>query len=195
MPCPICQSRIKNHLLSKVCLVAGEVHDLVVCQDCGVMHFDPLPVDKELERFYSASYYNFNPWHDTAKGQIYARRLSKWRPKGRFLDVGCAQGYFLKGIKDHSHWHVRGVDFSQEAVLFARDKLGLDVYQGSLWDASFSSRYFDYIHINNVLEHVLDPVGDVNKRRHTRPRVRDERERCKNPAVLSRSGDEGEFTA
>jgi 2-polyprenyl-3-methyl-5-hydroxy-6-metoxy-1,4-benzoquinol methylase len=163
MTCPICQSQQKTQTVCKVCLVASESHDLAACPDCGVMYFRPLPKNSELNQFYSASYYDFNPWHDAGKGEVFARRLSKWKSKGRFLDVGCAKGYFIKGIKDHSHWHVRGVEFGKEAVAFARDKLGLDVHQGNLWEASFPDKHFDYIHMNNVLEHVLDPISLLNE--------------------------------
>ena len=77
---------------------------------------------------------------------------------GDFLDVGCATGFFLNGIKMHSAWEVYGTDFGEDAVRVAREGLGLDVRLGELSDIGFDDAFFDYIHVNNVLEHVRDPV-------------------------------------
>ena len=51
------------------------------------------------------------------------------------------------------------MEFSPEAVAYARGELGLDVLAGDLQDAGYPDEFFDYVHVNNVLEHVLDPVG------------------------------------
>ncbi len=142
-----------------MCLVLDADYDLLECPNCGVIYFDPLPTIEQLNRFYSASYYNFNRWHDEAKGIIYANKLTKLKKNGRFLDVGCATGFFIHAIKNNSSWKVHGVDFGRDAVEFAQKQLNLDVKRGNLQDVTFPDRYFDYIHINNVLEHVLDPLS------------------------------------
>jgi len=157
--CPVCKNDQEKLFLCKVSLVLGFEYDLVECQNCGVIYFDPLPTVDQLNRFYSASYYNFNRWHDEAKGKIYAKKLTKLKKNGRFLDVGCSTGFFINAIKNNSSWEVYGVDFGQDAVQFAREKLHLDVERGNLQDAAFPDRYFDYIHLNNVLEHVPDPLS------------------------------------
>ncbi len=51
-----------------------------------------------------------------------------------------------------------GTDFGASAVRFAKEQLGLNVQQGDLADAKFPSEYFDYVHVNNVLEHVPNPI-------------------------------------
>ncbi|MBN2413509.1 class I SAM-dependent methyltransferase [candidate division KSB1 bacterium] len=157
--CPVCKNDQKKLYLCKVSLVLGAEYDLVKCTNCSVIYFNPLPTIDHLKRFYSASYYNFNRWHDEAKGIIYAKKLTKLKKSGRFLDVGCATGFFINAIKNNSSWNVHGVDFSRDAVEFAQKQLNLDVKRGNLQDVSFPDQYFDYIHINNVLEHVLDPLS------------------------------------
>jgi len=156
--CPICRSRDEKRFMAKVCLVVDAEHDLLECGDCGGMYFDPLPAIEHLSRFYSGSYYSFSRWHDEGKGAVYAKRLNRLKPEGNFLDVGCATGFFIHGIKRNSRWNVYGVEFGGDAIRFARDELGLEVTEGCLLDAGFPDEFFDYIHINNVLEHVLDPV-------------------------------------
>ena len=157
--CPLCKSRNKKRFLAKVCLVINTEHDLLECEDCGGIYFDPLPTLEHLNRFYNSSYYNFDRWHDEAKGAVYAKKLNKLKPDGNFLDVGCATGFFIHGIKRNSGWNVYGVEFGRDAIRFARDELHLDVKEGGLLDAGFPDGFFDYIHVNNVLEHVLDPVA------------------------------------
>ncbi len=157
--CPICGSDAEKRLLCRVNLVYNSDFDLVECPKCGIICFDPLPSPAELNRFYSASYYDFDMEREQGKGMAFAARLRRWEEKGEFLDVGCATGFFIDGIRKHSGWGVHGTDFGESAVNFAREKLGLDVRLGNLSDAGFPDGYFDYVHVNNVLEHVLDPVS------------------------------------
>ncbi len=157
--CPVCDSSAKAVFLAKVNLVQGIDHDLVECTSCGVFRCDALPTVKQLERFYAAPYYNFDRWREEGKGAAFAGRLKRWRKKGKFLDVGCAAGFFIRGIREHSAWEVYGIDFGESAVRYAREELGLEVRLGELAGAGYADGYFDYIHINNVLEHVLDPVA------------------------------------
>lgn len=157
--CPICTDISHKKFLAKVNLVFGTEYDLVECTKCGVMHFNPLPSIEELGRFYSGSYYNFDKSREEGKGMVFARNLMKWKSKGKFVDVGCATGFFINGIKKHSDWEVYGTDFGESAVKFAQEKLGLNVIQGDLKDAAYPNAFFDYVHVNNVLEHVLDPIS------------------------------------
>lgn len=157
--CPICNRQNKKSFLSKVTLVFNTEYDLLQCTNCKGIYFSPLPTIEHLNTFYSPSYYNFNRWHDEAKGAVYAKRLKRLRRTGRFLDVGCATGFFINGIRQNSDWEVCGVDFGSAAIRFARDELGLEAIEGDLQDADYPGQFFDYIHINNVLEHVLDPVA------------------------------------
>src|SRR5262245_54287248 len=156
--CPICQNHDEKNNLCKVSLVHPDVHDLLECPGCGVRYFDPAPGLAQLEQFYAPPYFNFDRAREEGKGMAFARRLQRWKPGGRFLDVGCATGYFLHGIKMHSDWEVHGVEFSASAARFAREQLHLNVRPGELGDAAYPKEFFDYVHVNNVIEHVLHPI-------------------------------------
>lgn len=157
--CPICRSKSEKTVLSKVHLIMDLDHDLVACDKCGVIYFDPLPSLEELSDFYSASYFShFVGWRDEVSGDMYSKKLKRIKDSGNFLDVGCAAGYFIYGINKKSDWNVYGVEYSKEAVDYAKEKLNLDVRQGELVDANYPDKFFDYIHLNNVLEHVSEPV-------------------------------------
>lgn len=156
--CPVCTDNTSKRFHAKVNLIFGTDYDLVECMHCGVMYFDPMPTVVELSQFYSGSYYDFDKSREEGKGMAFARRLMRWKPTGKFLDVGCATGFFINGIRTHSNWEVYGTDFGESAVRFARENLGLNVVQGDLDAAAFPDAFFDYVHVNNVLEHVLTPV-------------------------------------
>lgn len=119
----------------------------------------PLPTTEEINEFYSSDYFNFDRRAQEAGGRYYARKISRFKPSGRFLDVGCATGFFINGIRSRSPWSVHGVEMGEQAASYAKDTLGLDVHQGSLEEAKFDPDTFDFIRFNNVLEHVTDPLA------------------------------------
>ena len=174
--CPICAGENSPAPPARVNLIRGHDHDLVQCPDCGVIRFEALPTAEELEQFYAASYYNFDRSREQGKGMAFASRLRRMRAAGprraagRLLDIGCATGFFIDGIRKHSDWQVYGVDFGESAVRFAREQLGLEVAHGELVDARYPEAFFDVIRISNVLEHVRDPLGMLREcRRIIRP--------------------------
>ncbi|MFH1074013.1 MAG: class I SAM-dependent methyltransferase, partial [Candidatus Firestonebacteria bacterium] len=163
MECIICKNTGEKIVIGKSCLTTETIHDIISCPKCGAMYFSPMPSVLELSKFYSNSYYNFDKYKDEHSGGIYAKKLKKIAKTGNFLDIGCSTGHFIKGIKDKCEWGVFGTEFSASMASYAREKLGLDVRKGDLKDAGFSENYFDYIHMNNVLEHVTDPVSFLNE--------------------------------
>ena len=130
---------------------------MLECPECGLVRFDPPPSDVELGQFYSASYFDFPRHREEGHGRAFAKKLAPIAPRGRLLDVGCATGFFINGVREASGWEVFGVEFGASAARYAREKLGLEVRHGSLEEAGYPEGYFDYIRINNVLEHVRDP--------------------------------------
>jgi SAM-dependent methyltransferase len=91
--------------------------------------------------------------------------LEKHKNKGIVLDLGCGEGYFLKLAKERE-WKTYGVDVSDEACRFARNKLGLEIFQGELADAHFPSDFFDVVTLWDVLDHLVDPLdvlAEINR--------------------------------
>jgi SAM-dependent methyltransferase len=157
--CPICQDPGSKSAVARVTLGPEDQFDLRYCAACGTRFFHPLPTDRQLSAFYAAEYYTFDRENEEGKGRCFAHWLSRLQPAGRFLDVGCATGFMLNGVHQKSAWEVYGCELSPEASAFARDQLGLRVSTGQLVAAAYPYSYFDVIQVNNVLEHVLDPVG------------------------------------
>jgi 2-polyprenyl-3-methyl-5-hydroxy-6-metoxy-1,4-benzoquinol methylase len=164
-PCPICGSGQSPRPLCQALLADDDRFDLVECSVCRVRYLDPLPDRQHLADFYAPQYYGSDWYKQLGRGMAFARQELKRLPAGRLLDVGCGLGYFVEGIRRHSGWSVSGVEFSAEAVAHARGHLQLDVHQGELAECGFPPHSFDFIHVNNVLEHVRDPRGFLTEAR------------------------------
>ncbi len=85
------------------------------------------------------------------------RRLGK---AGRLLDVGCANGRFLLAAEGRG-WEVTGIEVAPEQATVAREKFGLDVHCGTLETAGLEVASVDAVRLNQVLEHVPDPLGTL----------------------------------
>jgi len=77
-------------------------------------------------------------------------------PRGRLLDIGCGDGYFLRLMRDLG-WTVQGLEPDPKAAAFARAS-GLDIVESPLERASLALDAFDVITMSHVIEHVLEPV-------------------------------------
>jgi SAM-dependent methyltransferase len=76
----------------------------------------------------------------------------------RLLERGCGAGAQLKVLAELG-WDVTGVELGEDAARFARERLGLDVRQGSLESARLPSASFDVVVASHVLEHLPDPAA------------------------------------
>lgn len=125
--------------------------------------------EEELFRFYPGTYYAYTDRLDKKELPFLKRTLKRllglnelttkdpmFRSPGNVLDVGCGSGWFIAGMKAQG-WTVRGVEPNSAAARLGQSKFGLDIFNGTLWDAQFDSESFDYIRLNHSLEHMTDP--------------------------------------
>jgi SAM-dependent methyltransferase len=145
-------------------------HDIVDCAPCGFRHAVPLPDPAALEQAYRESYYSEEKptflehagedqaWAELAQVdrlEIFERSLEPSRR--RLLDIGSGPGFFLKTAKTRG-WRVLGIEPSRQAAAHAR-ALGIEVVEGFFnADTAPGLGRFDAIHMNNVLEHIPDPI-------------------------------------
>lgn len=144
----------------KAVLYPGAVRDLVRCPACEGRYYDPVPPLEEVARCYPHAYFSdfFRQyWKDYYKGRLLAADLGEWRPEGTVLDVGCALGTMLAGLRDHSRRKVLGLEYSEAAAKAGREVNGVDIVPGGLGQAPWGPGSVDFVNINNVLEHERDP--------------------------------------
>lgn len=161
MPCLLCE-RGEPAFLCKAVLYPGAVRDIVRCPDCGGAYYQPVPSLEEVARCYPHAYFRdfFRQyWKDYYKGRLLAEDLGAWRPEGTVLDVGCALGTMLAGLRDHSKRTVLGLEYSAAAAAAGREVNGVDIRPGGLLQAPWGPASADFVNINNVLEHERDPAA------------------------------------
>lgn len=56
-----------------------------------------------------------------------------------------------------------GVEVLPAVARHAREERGLDVYAGHVMDASLERTSFDAVYLNEVLEHIVDPVSAMTE--------------------------------
>jgi ubiquinone/menaquinone biosynthesis C-methylase UbiE len=100
---------------------------------------------------------------DTAQPIAMAKRLAVIErhlqpPAKRFLDGGCGAGEYVLALSDRFGLDANGVEFDQAKVRQAQAKAALQnrVQHGDLQALQFAADTWDYVMLNEVLEHVPD---------------------------------------
>jgi len=115
------------------------------------------------------------------------RSLPLARP--RILDLGCGPGWFTEEL---AHFGLAtGVDLSQEAIAMAKSRVPQATFlAGNLFEISLPAKHFDVVVSQEVIDHVVDQVGYVQRAAHVlKPRgylILT----CANRFVIDRLGDQ-----
>ena len=150
-------------------------YKLVRCGNCGLRRLDPLPSQEELKAFYESDElkHQYIEHQECAyiSGDLEALPYVTERLKtlqnflgrpGRILDIGAAQGAFLKRAQEQG-WEIDGLELSPEGVNKAQSHFGIKLRPCTLHEAAFPAQSFDAVHISHVMEHLPDPVGVLNE--------------------------------
>lgn len=156
--CPLCGEVSLRWLFEKK---GRQFH---ACPTCGLEKQVPLPTLAELQAYYDSQFdsgmYQTFTSAEQMKTMTAKQRLKEItpviKPQGRWLDVGCANGVFVREAAALGA-AAEGVELSSVAVKQAIDA-GLPVRCGGLEDVE-EAPGFDCITAFDVLEHVLDPLG------------------------------------
>ena len=145
------------------------------CVSCELLAVENVPED--LAPFYTAGYFTGDTRlegymdYDTDKEVTKATYIAYCDVIATLLhrqtdisvfEVGCATGFFLELVKNRG-WVAEGMDISDFAAAKARAK-GLAVCAGTL-ETFQPVRTYDCVSIQDVIEHVKDPVDFVTRAR------------------------------
>ena len=161
-----CSDRFHNPKLRK--------YNLRKCNGCGLISLNPRPRCSDLDKHYCAE--DYDPFLSIKQSRsvldrIYSSSRSwtlKWKKnlvaklaanRAKILDVGCGTGEFLDRLAPD--FAVEGTEPEPDAARWAREKLGLKVHTGYLAEISLEYEQFDLVTLWHVLEHIPDPVQEL----------------------------------
>ena len=165
-PCDICGASGMRRFL-EVSLVAKQSACVHQCTACGFRQIRPRLSVAKIKALYPSDYFDsVSPVGYADYAREFQRRqrdayfLTRWLgrlgPRGRLLEVGCALGFLLAGLK-RSGWRVEGVDASAFAAYYARTRYGVDVTCATLEETALPDAAFDVVIQKDLLKHVADP--------------------------------------
>jgi SAM-dependent methyltransferase len=143
--------------------------DIVRCPTCGHMQLDRFPDEAALDAAYGEA--TSGDYVEEEAGQrATARRtlelIERYVPPGALLDLGCWVGFLLAEARERG-WRTLGVEPSDFASRYGRERLGLDIRTSSLWEAELAPETFSAVALGDVIEHLprpgeaLDRIGSL----------------------------------
>lgn len=143
----------------------GRHGTIVRCDHCGLMFMNPRPTAERIGWLYSQVEDNTYLQEEEARTATFRHSLGgirRFERSGRLLDIGSHVGTFLMVARD-AGYEVAGVEPSGWATEYARSVHGLDVRAGSLAQVGFADESFDIVTLWDVIEHLTDPVAELEQ--------------------------------
>jgi 2-polyprenyl-3-methyl-5-hydroxy-6-metoxy-1,4-benzoquinol methylase len=143
----------------------------------GYWEIENKPTPQELQQYYAEKYYQeglgsyeleytrdeltyFNAKLEQ-RSAVLQRHLLPENGKPRLLDVGCGEGYTLSFFRQQG-WSVKGFDFSSAGVKSKNPACMDALVTGDIFtllEAEIQAgKTYDVVWLQNVLEHVLEPL-------------------------------------
>ena len=177
--CALCGSQATRPFLELPDYYLDRPHvlaHLVQCTQCGLIYQNPRPSLAEMGAHYPADYGPYlssaerpNPILQRAYDYgLWKRRryVTRHKPGGTLLDIGCATGEVLRGFRNMGTWEVYGVEINPDVAEIARSQHGLNVFAGALEEAAYPDKHFDAITMWDVFEHLHVPnaaLQEINR--------------------------------
>jgi SAM-dependent methyltransferase len=147
----------------------------------GYFEIEPRPTPEELAAYYRDKYFGADhggtPYaHGYTPEELEHKQLQPaetehvWgtRAPGRMLEVGVGEGFTLAYFAARG-WDATGLDFTDDGIreFFPQlaEKLTVGDAFALLDQAIEAGRTYDLLVCNNVLEHVIDPMGLLDRLR------------------------------
>ncbi|MBI4650516.1 class I SAM-dependent methyltransferase [Candidatus Desantisbacteria bacterium] len=158
--CPVCHNNnFKNKFI---------INDFTItqCLSCGLMFVKEKLSQQELDDYYKKGIGNCVYLNDENVENLkyYYRNLraviTDKIPTGKILDIGCNTGYFLDVMEGFERY---GIERSLNHGNIAKGKYGDKVFVGTFEDYKIPDFLFDCITMQDVLDHLIDPVEALKK--------------------------------
>lgn len=143
--------------------------DLCACADCGHQFLDAVFSEEKLQHLYTHFYPrsgrsldDWQPHPELGAFRLWLARgrnaVFRWVPRDvKVLDVGCGFGESL-GYHRARGCEVWGVETDENILRVAR-RFDFKVKVGVFRAVDFPRDYFDFVTLDQVIEHVADPLA------------------------------------
>jgi len=138
----------------------------VKCKSCSLVYSNPIIPFEQIKKFYETTYFlEINQLEIMAND--YEKLFYKYIPNItnniEILEVGCANGLFLKRLKKNGLIKIKGVEPSKKAYLVTDDQVKPHVINDFFKDDTFKEESFDVACSFQVFDHILEPNDFLNK--------------------------------
>lgn len=149
--------------------------NLVRCLKCGLIFANPRPTDAWIMGYYASSPVfkqeaQETSWFGSPQERVMEVKhpegfrkynmmilddIKHFTKPGRILDVGCSTGTLLRMAKD-AGWEVLGIEPSEAAASYAREKHNIEVRAIELDSLGLTDSSYDCVTMIHVLEHLTN---------------------------------------
>jgi SAM-dependent methyltransferase len=136
-------------------------YEMVKCTKTGLIFSRHILDDASLNELYKDSVVTFGEQTEFIKRDYWqpiSKYVANWN-KGRSLDIGCSNGFFLEVLKDNGYADVHGVEPGEEPKKIARADIRDNIYTGFFGPGLYPANNFDLITCFQTLDHLSDPLG------------------------------------
>jgi SAM-dependent methyltransferase len=139
---------------------------LVRCSTCGLVRSDPAAEPGLLKELYERSSFDYGDQVPSLR-RTYRRYLDQLNlhgvRKGRLLEIGCGNGFFLEEALAAGFATVAGVEPSRSAIAQANERVRSEIAPDVMRPGLFRAAEFDVICLFQVLDHLPDPGQVVDE--------------------------------
>ena len=139
--------------------------DIVRCPACSHMQLDRFPTEAQLGEAYGEAASDDSVEEEAGQretARVALERIERHTERGALLDLGCWVGFLLAVARERG-WEPLGVEPSEFAASYARDRLGLDVIEDDLFEADLGGRTFQAVVMGDVIEHLPRPADALDR--------------------------------
>jgi 2-polyprenyl-3-methyl-5-hydroxy-6-metoxy-1,4-benzoquinol methylase len=132
------------------------------CESCSLIQLEQIFMPGTIVHAYNNASETSHNLESENRMKSFARQVSKFREilevhsGGNLLDIGCAEGSFLRSVRDFD-LNSFGVEPSKNLSKIAREVYNLEVIEGDAVSANQFGIKFQIISLWDVLEHVESP--------------------------------------
>lgn len=105
----------------------------------------------------SSTFYSFNTFPES---KLILEMLPRWNGL-RILEIGCGEGRLAAMLSFAGAEHVDAIDYSEEAIKIARDRINLENVKYQVGDYRQVTDQYDVVVLQGVLEHLDDPFAEL----------------------------------